>query len=617
MPAPSSTLLVGRYRLIASLGQGGMGRVWRAHDEVLHRDVAIKEIIPPEGLAQDERSEIRRRTLREARAAARLSHPNVIRIYDVFEADNRPWIVMEYLPSRSLHEVISTDGPLPPARVAEIGLGILAALRASHSSGVLHRDVKPSNVLLSEDGRVVLSDFGIATVPGEASVTTPGLVLGSPAYIAPERARDGTAGPESDLWSLGATLYAAVEGRSPYQRSSALATLAALATEDPSPPRRAGPLKGVLDGLLRKNPADRIDPAEVERLLRRAVSRSGRAAAWRPVFWQRRPAGAAGAAGAVGAGAGAAGAAGRAEAEAGARGPGAAAAGPGVAAASPPAEAAVAAERAPVAAGPATAAKVVSAQPAAPAEVPEPEPATVALGKVYGGRRGIVHVRRAVLAVLAIAGLVLTLAVVFADTDKETGAGRWKGGPATSTPPVQGESPPGVPAPTSSSAASGTDGGGQTGGPVTGVALPAGWRVYRDPENGFRVAVPVGWNISYDGTIVYFREPGGGRVLGIDKSDTPKPDPLADWRTQSAYRVARGDFPGYQEIKIVAVDYFVKAADWEYTYDGRTARLHVLNRNFITSPTQAYAIFWLTADSQWAANLPNLDLIIRSFQPGE
>src|SRR5207248_4683065 len=184
-------LIAERYRLLRSLGEGGMGRVWLARDEILHRDVAVKEVVPPPGLTPAEREEMGRRTLREARAAARLTHPNVVRVYDVVTSDRHPWIVMEYVPSRSLHQVIAEDGPLPPRRVAEIGLGVLGALRAAHAAGVTHRDVKPGNVLLTDDGRVVLTDFGLAAMGGEANVTRPGLILGSPAYIAPERARDG------------------------------------------------------------------------------------------------------------------------------------------------------------------------------------------------------------------------------------------------------------------------------------------------------------------------------------------------------------------------------------------------------------------------------------------
>ncbi|HTF07063.1 MAG TPA: protein kinase, partial [Asanoa sp.] len=266
-------LVADRYRLIEPLGQGGMGRVWLALDEVLHREVAIKELVPPPGLTDEERREMRERSLREARAIARLNHINVVRIFDVLRTDGDPWIVMEYVASRSLQDVIATDGPLPAVRVAEIGLGMLGALRAAHRAGVVHRDIKPANVLLAEDGRVVLTDWGLATMPGDPTVTRTGLVLGSPAYIAPERARDGTSGPRTDMWSFGATLYAAVEGQSPFARLSALATLAALATEPPAPARHAGALRPVLNGLLRKDPADRIDPEETDRLLRRASGR--------------------------------------------------------------------------------------------------------------------------------------------------------------------------------------------------------------------------------------------------------------------------------------------------------------------------------------------------------
>ncbi|MBT8224476.1 MAG: serine/threonine protein kinase, partial [Dactylosporangium sp.] len=267
----SSTLIAQRYRLIRQLGSGGMGRVWLAQDVKLDRQVAVKEIIPPKGLTERERTEIQLRTLREARTAASLSHPNVVRVFDTMNIDDQPWIVMEYVPSRSLQEVIDTDGPLPSVRVAEIGMAVLAALRTAHKAGVLHRDVKPGNVLLADDGRVVLTDFGLATFDGDPQVTRTGLILGSPQYISPERATEGTSLPESDLWSFGATLYAAVEGRAPYARANALATLTALVTEDLDPAPNAGRLQPVLDALLRRDPAARLSPAAVERLLRRAV----------------------------------------------------------------------------------------------------------------------------------------------------------------------------------------------------------------------------------------------------------------------------------------------------------------------------------------------------------
>ncbi|MFJ6167345.1 protein kinase [Micromonospora orduensis] len=269
-------LIAGRYRLLDLVGTGGMGRVWLARDEMLHRDVAVKEVVPPSWLAEAEREQVRLRTLREARTAARLNHPNVVRIYDVVHDRESPWIVMEYVPSRSVQQILGAEGPLSPQRTARIGLAVLAALRAAHAAGVLHRDVKPHNVLVADDGRVVLTDFGLATFDGgDGSMTGPGTVLGSPQFVAPERAREGVSDPRTDLWSLGATLYATVEGQSPYARSSAMATLSALATEPPDPMRRAGPLRPALTGLLQRDPWRRLTAAEAEPLLRRAAADPG------------------------------------------------------------------------------------------------------------------------------------------------------------------------------------------------------------------------------------------------------------------------------------------------------------------------------------------------------
>src|SRR3954447_4648514 len=270
--AVSRMLVAGRYRLHEVVGSGGMGRVWLARDEMLDRDVAVKEFVPPEWMTDAEKDRLRDRTLREARSAGRLNHSNVVRVFDVVHEDGQPWIVMEYVPSRSLHQVVSSDGPYPPAAAARIGLAVLDALTAAHRAGVLHRDVKPHNVLIGTDGRVVLTDFGLATFVDDGSVTGPGLVVGSPQYVSPERARDGASTVESDMWSLGATLYAAVEGRSPYARETAMATLMALATEPPDPPDKAGALGPVLLGLLRHDPATRLTASEVDRRLRMVVA---------------------------------------------------------------------------------------------------------------------------------------------------------------------------------------------------------------------------------------------------------------------------------------------------------------------------------------------------------
>src|SRR3989440_3071792 len=264
-------VLAGRYRVGAVIGRGGMGAVWQARDELLNRDVAIKEIVWPAQLDPAERETARRRAVREAQLAARLSHPNVVGVYDILEEDGRPCIIMELVPFRSLRDAVAEDGPMSPAEAAQVGLSVLAALRAVHGAGVVHRDVKPANILLGPSGRVVLADFGIAKAADSPALTASGVLLGSPSYLAPERARGGRAGAAADLWALGASLYAAVEGRPPFERDSMIASLTAVVADEPEPAPRAGPLWPVIEGLLRKDPADRLDAAGAERLLRRIV----------------------------------------------------------------------------------------------------------------------------------------------------------------------------------------------------------------------------------------------------------------------------------------------------------------------------------------------------------
>jgi eukaryotic-like serine/threonine-protein kinase len=261
-------VVAGRYRLSAVIGHGGMGVVWRARDELLSRDVAVKEMIWPPYLTDQERQAACRRATREAQVAARLNHRNVIRVFDIVEEDGCPWIVMELLPYRSLLDVIEDEGPLTPAEAAYIGLQILAALSAAHAQGIVHRDVKPANILIGPDNRAVLTDFGIAWAADSSAATIAAVVLGSPSYIAPERARGGLSGAPGDLWGLGASLYAAVEGHPPFERVNALASITAVVTDELAPATHAGPLWPVLSGLLRKNPDQRLDAAEAERMLR-------------------------------------------------------------------------------------------------------------------------------------------------------------------------------------------------------------------------------------------------------------------------------------------------------------------------------------------------------------
>src|SRR4051812_6238863 len=489
-----------RYRLIEQLGSGGMGRVWLARDEVLRRDVAIKEVVPPPGLTPEERDELRMRTLREARAAARLNDPNVVRIYDVVHTEQAPWIVMEYVPSRSLHQVITDDGPLPPERVAQIGLAVLNALRAAHAAGVLHRDVKPGNVLLADTGRVVLTDFGLAVFEGgDGAVTRPGLILGSPQYISPERAREGTSGPEADMWSLGATLYAAVEGRSPYARSTTYATLTALATEEPDPPVRAGVMKPVITALLRKEPRARAGMAETERLLQRAVAGEGRAWWSRPALPRPRRS-----------------REGHPDSNASLR---------------PAALGAVA----PVSAEPGAASDVspepISLFRSAPRQRPADDPSDgrsdlIPLGSADDDLDRTVPPRQRwgwVAAGVAVVALVVTAVLLLADSGDDPDPGGAPQGIVRSS-----ASP--SPAPTKSPIVVGSIGGAE-------VQLPDGYEWVTDPEFGWKVGLPLGWKRTPHPTsksmVYYESNTVPGMRVGIDTTNTPPPgDPVEDWKQQ-------------------------------------------------------------------------------------
>ncbi|MFC7381424.1 serine/threonine-protein kinase [Sphaerisporangium rhizosphaerae] len=273
-PEGQGRLVGRRYRLLSPVGRGGMGMVWHAHDVLLDRDVAVKELILPFGLDSAGKQVAHRRMLREARSAARLSHPGIVTVHDVVEEDGRPWIVMELVRAWSLEQAVRQSGPLPVVQAAEIGIRVLDALRHAHAAGILHRDVKPGNVLLTAD-RVVLTDFGIAAIEGDVTITQTGLLMGSPAYIPPERLQGRPITHAADLWSFGATLYAAVEGRPPYEGPDAVAVLGAVLTQEPNRPQRAGALLPVIEGLLRKNPADRMPAAQAADLLERVLRTHG------------------------------------------------------------------------------------------------------------------------------------------------------------------------------------------------------------------------------------------------------------------------------------------------------------------------------------------------------
>ncbi|MGW3564125.1 protein kinase domain-containing protein [Streptomyces sp. NPDC000941] len=261
-------LIAGRYRLVEQIGRGGMGTVWRAQDELLDRQVALKQLHMSPHLAEEEVATLFERTRREARSAARIAHPNVVVVHDVVEDSGMPCIVMEYVPSTTLGDLLKSGRTIAPDEAARIGRGMVAALRAAHAAGVLHRDVKPGNVLLGDDGRVVLTDFGIAMATGTSTLTKTGEVVGSIDYIAPERIRGKTPGPSSDLWALGATLYQAIEGRPPFRKATPIETGYAIAVDPLEPPVRSGPLTGLIEGLLAKEPEDRPSAEQTERALR-------------------------------------------------------------------------------------------------------------------------------------------------------------------------------------------------------------------------------------------------------------------------------------------------------------------------------------------------------------
>jgi hypothetical protein len=547
-------VIAGRYRLLSMLGSGGMGTVWRAEDELLGRMVAVKEVAPPTDATSDEGRTLRERTLHEARTAARLAHQNVVTVYDVAEDGGRPWIVMELVDARSLRDIVEHTGPLTPRETAEVGCQLLSALCAAHALGIVHRDVKPGNVLIDDDGRAVLADFGIARTLDSPTVTRSGVIVGSPAYTAPERARGERGGPASDLWALGATLYAAVEGRPPYQRDGAWATLNAVVTEDPDPPSRAGPLWPVLRGLLTADPASRLGPETSERMLRDVAAGADQGAT-APLTPSPLP----GADLAL------------AERTRAFRG------------ADPP-------------------------QRRAPAQ-PAVARATARSAGVTRRRWPVLLAMAAVVAALLAGGLIALDAAGKQGTGtagQRPSPGR-SAGTGRATPPHtsgghRGSS--GSPAPSGTSSTPGT----------AGAAMPAGYHLYRD-ATGFSIGVPDGWRVSHRGHYVYITPPSGSMFLLIDQTTHPKPDPLADWRQQEAAR--RSTFPDYHLIRLEAVSYpqAQSAADWEFTYTASSGPRHVLNRNVLANSQHAYALYWSTPADQWDASYRFFRAFARTFRP--
>ncbi len=552
-------LLAGRYRLGEVLGKGGMGTVWRAVDETLGRTVAVKELRFPGDVDDDEKRRLVTRTLREAKATARIRTSGAVTVFDVVEEDDRPWIVMELVEGRSLSDAIRADGPLPPRRAAEVGLAVLDVLRAAHREGILHRDVKPSNVLIAADGRVVLTDFGIAQVEGDPSVTSTGMLVGAPSYISPERARGRRPGPPADLWSLGVLLYAAVNGHPPYDKGSAIATLTAVMTEPFDPPAVTGPLAEAIGGLLVKDPEARLDDAGVRGLLMRAqhaadVPEAERTRAMAiPADPQPRPTDL------------------------------------------PPADSGGATARPGAGAGP------------APTAAGGPV-STSGVLRAGGGRR------RKVLLLAVAAVLVVAVAVLVAVLNSGGSGSKDKGGgkgtahasaPAPST--ARGGAPdggttPSAGHPSAKPSVKTSAPGASTSGAPSGGALPAGWSTHRDTEYHFSVALPPGWHrvgtSGHHAGAVFAAHDGSYPQLVVGYSPTPGKDAAAAWRAQEPAVAAQSS--DYHRLSIRTIDFppFRTAADWEFTRTEHGHPVHVLDRGFADDKA-GYAIMVTCPAAQW------------------
>ncbi|MFI1866299.1 serine/threonine-protein kinase [Streptomyces jumonjinensis] len=609
---PEGRLLSGRYRLGGVLGRGGMGTVWRAVDETLGRTVAVKELRFPNSIDDEEKRRLITRTLREAKAIARIRNNSAVTVFDVVDEDDRPWIVMELVEGKSLAEVIREDGTLTPRRAAEVGLAVLDVLRSAHREGILHRDVKPSNVLIADDGRVVLTDFGIAQVEGDPSITSTGMLVGAPSYISPERARGHRPGPAADLWSLGGLLYASVEGCPPYDKGSAIATLTAVMTEPLDPPKSAGPLEEVIYGLLAKDPDQRLDDAGARALLTAVV--------YAPETPERpEPP--------------------RDATRAMALPPIPPPAAPKAKSAPPAAGRGRGAPRSAGSAGPAPAAVPQSAsRPPQRAEPPAPPvqraaPVRAPLTDVVPRRTLVIAAVVVVLAVLATV-LYLTLgddeekngaksgADVTASAGAESSADTGSSAGSETTP--DGES--GKPAESGTAGSgekTGQDGadrgdGGKDGkdgdqsdssssssssaGESGGKGVPDG---YGKISNGrFRFAMAMPENFSMTGVAGQnsggiFSESGGFPRVQVDFTATPGDDAAAAW--QASVPGTRAQSDGYQHRSIKTIEYkgYPTVADWEFERNQKGQRIRVLNRGFKVDAQHGYAIMVSCKASEW------------------
>lgn len=545
-----------------------MGTVWRAEDRLLGRAVALKQVELPTAVPQQERQAMRQRVLREARAAARLSHAGAVTVFDVLEDNEKLFIAMELVKGITLSELVKQHGPLARPQVARIGLRLLEALEVAHASGIVHRDVKPGNVIVTDDGRVKLADFGIASVKGDPQLTATGLVLGSPSYMSPEQARGEAAGPASDLWALGATLYFAVEGYAPFERAGALPTLFAIVNEDPPPPRRAGLLAEPILALLSKDSVRRPGPDALRPMLERA----GRADAGNDQETMQIPVGPhpepASMAATITAKA-LVGDPSRSEAVSETR-----------EVATQPAGEGLETVRHKLRETLATASVPATAKTPPPTRVSRRSPSLYAMGGL------------ALAAIVGVA-LLLRLQIDGSSAPRLTPPSRLvPPSPRVQSIPTREQPRQARP------------------------ATPSGWRVYRIPDTGYRIAYPRGWrvieNAVGDGSSVRFQD-GAGKYLLVDWTDAPGQDAVAAWRALAAGFSQRHE--GYREIRIEPTTFrdFRTAAIWEYSYRAGGTDLHAIDLGF-ANDKHGFALNFQTPEKDWTSSQELFETFKRTFQ---
>jgi eukaryotic-like serine/threonine-protein kinase len=573
-------LLAGRYRLADCIGSGGMGRVWRAHDEVLHRAVAIKELTAALYVSESERDLLLARTRAEARAAARINHSAVVTVHDVLEHDGRPWIVMELVEGHSLADAVKEKGRLEPREAARIGLWVLRALRAAHGAGVLHRDIKPGNVLLGHDGRVLLTDFGIAQIEGDTTITRTGEVVGSVDFLAPERVRGQDPGPASDLWALGATLYTAVDGRSPFRRTSPLSTMQAVVEEEIGEPQHADALGPVITALLRKDPATRPDAAETEQMLAEAVEgrRPSAAQAYVPTQCYDTSA------------------VSRAEAATAAHG----------AHGTRPAPGAHASPTRTTAAGPGTGSQA-AAGPGGPGATVADGPRTQQHAAPPTPRRR--RLRAVALAVVLAVAVAALAAGVTAAVLQQDGGG---------TPSAR---PSSTPEKTDTSASSTRSPSPSPSGTGAANTLPTGWVRY-DDERGYSLALPgVEWTRTvYDAHQTDYSPDGGKHFIRISVDSSSDFSSPYDHQSDLEQQLER--LVDYQRVTLQENTYRDRPGSvWEYTWTAQVKDTefpgprHATEETYFSRDGVEYAIYMSSPAADWATTSQQFKTVLQSWRP--